>query len=604
MWSKILRVLFVAYVAATAWHIGWVVHHEPFGFDAWNVAVDTNAKPITVGRFFEYWKLEYTHSNPRLGQTATYLGYKLEWFSVIATPFAYLAISLAVTMIGIGRWPFRRGRDLALWAFVLGALWFALPQLGKTLFCRAYAANYVYALALQLWFLVPLRLARAPARWTCVLYALLGIAAGMCNEHTGPTLCAFMIGYAWWQANPALARLARFGAAGSVIGFAAIFFAPGQGQRYDAAATKVSLLGRLLQRGITGNVEIVRDLILGVAPILGLIAIVAVLSLAGRDPENRERDARQSAVRLISIAMIAALAMAATIFVSPKLGPRFYYGSACLLLAGFVALANIVLADRRLAPLVVLALISSAYAAAHTVPLYGRLARVGAERMAELEAARPGTVFITDSFEQVDESWWFLGDDFRDPKKRELVATYFGLTGVVFHAYDANAPLGLAGARFVPIYKTEPAGCFGTQLLLGAFKGFDMAGLQHEVKTAIELARARIAPARLDELDVTVELDDPRVTFPRKRILVGKWWPDRYESYIGSIERKGRSTTRTIVPPKDLPKDFQIVVYQVGGEAHPLDASLQYVPWHSGVYWVLACRPDECFVLAASRQGG
>ncbi len=604
MWSKILRVLFVAYVVATAWHIGWVVHHEPFGFDAWNVAVDTGAKPLTVGRFFDYWKLEYTHSNPRLGQTATYLGYKLEWFSVVATPAAYLAISLAVTMIGIGRWPFRRGRDLALWAFVLGALWFALPQLGKTLFCRAYSANYVYGLALQLWFLVPLRLARAPATWKCVLYGVLGVAAGMCNEHTGPTLCAFMAGFAWWQANPKISRFARFGALGAAVGFAAIFFAPGQGQRYDGAVAKIGLVTRLLQRGVTGNVEIVRDLILGVAPVLGLIAIVAVLAMAGRDPENRERDARQSAVRLIAIAMVAALAMAATIFVSPKLGPRFYYGSACLLLAGLVALADIVLSDRRLVPLVALALISSIYAAAHTVPLYGRLARAGASRMAELEVTRPGNVFITDSFEQIDESWWFLGDDFRDPKKRDLVATYFGLSGVVFHAYDANAPLGLAGARFVPVYKTEPAACFETQLPLGTFKGFDMQGLHQEVKTAINLARARIAPTRLDELDVTVELDDPRVDLPRKRLVVAKWFPDRYESYIGAIERQGRSTTRKIILPKNLAPDFQIVVYQVGGEARTLDSTLEYVPWRSGVYWVLACHPDECFVLAASRQGG
>jgi hypothetical protein len=63
------------------------------------------------------------------------------------------------------------------------------------------------------------------------------------------------------------------------------------------------------------------------------------------------------------------------------------------------------------------------------------------------------------------------------------------------------------------------------------------------------------------------------------------------------------------VLPKSLQNtDFQIVVYQVGGEAKTLGGThgepLQYVPWHSGVYWVLACHPEECFVIAASRQGG
>src|SRR5579862_57501 len=64
-WSRILRALFVAYVAATAVHVGWIMAHEPFSFDAWNLADDTHAKPFSIGRFFEYWKFEYTHSNQR-----------------------------------------------------------------------------------------------------------------------------------------------------------------------------------------------------------------------------------------------------------------------------------------------------------------------------------------------------------------------------------------------------------------------------------------------------------------------------------------------------------------------------------------------------------
>src|SRR5687768_4086024 len=102
-WSRFLRALFVVYVTATAIHIGWVLAHEPFVFDAWNVALDTQAQPITAERFFEYWWHQYTHSNPRLGQVFTYLGYKLEYFSVIAAPLAYLALSLAVFVLGAAR---------------------------------------------------------------------------------------------------------------------------------------------------------------------------------------------------------------------------------------------------------------------------------------------------------------------------------------------------------------------------------------------------------------------------------------------------------------------------------------------------------------------
>jgi hypothetical protein len=615
MWSKILRGVFVAYVVAVALHIVWVVLHEPFAFDAWNIAQDTNAQPATAGHFFDYWWFEYTHSNPRLGQPLAYLAYKVDYFAAVVTPFAYLAISLAVTTIGLRRFPsWKRGRDLAVWAFALGAMWFALPQLGKTLFCRAYAANYVYGLAIQLWFLVPLRLAkRAPSSIACAIYLVFGIAAGMCNEHTGPTLCAFTLGFAWWEQRerkPA-AKLAWFGALGAIIGFAAIFFAPGQNTRYDGLAQRVSLVGRLMQRGISGNVDIVRELLLGVAPVLGLIAIIATLALAERDPEHTERDERKAAVRLIAIAIFAALAMAATIFVSPKLGSRFYLGSACLLLAGLIALADAVLSDRALATLVLLGVASTLYAVGHTVPLYRRVSRTSIERMGALALTRPGTVFIADSYEQVDDSWWFLGDDFRDAKKREMVATYFGLAGVVFHAYDANAPLGVSGARFVPIATLDPPGNLDEHggLAIGTAKGFDLAGLEHELQTGIELLRDRLAPTRLVALSLEVQLDDARIAMPRKHLVVGKWSPGHFEGYAGAINRKGRATTRDIALPKELQNtDFEIYIYQVGGEARQLGSThgepLEYVPWKTGVYWVLACRGDECFVIAASRQGG
>src|SRR5205085_9055139 len=78
--AKTLRALFVAYIVATVVHVGWVVAHEPFSFDAWNMAVDTSAKPFSVGRFLDYWHSDYVHSNPRIGQALTYLSYKLEYF--------------------------------------------------------------------------------------------------------------------------------------------------------------------------------------------------------------------------------------------------------------------------------------------------------------------------------------------------------------------------------------------------------------------------------------------------------------------------------------------------------------------------------------------
>jgi hypothetical protein len=609
-WSRILRVLFVAYVAATAIHIGWVVAHEPFAFDAWNVAVNSGAKPITPSRFFEFWWFEYTHSNPRIGQVLTYLTYKLEYFAVIATPLAYLLLSLAITILGIARVPsWRRGRDLVLWTIAIGSIWFALPQVGKTLFCRAYAANYVYSAAIQLWFLVPLRLGgtRQPRLATCIGYFFFGVLAGACNEHSGPTLCAFLIGYVVWmrRRHGEVPRLGIAGLAGAVLGFMALFFAPGQGERYDGLANRVSLVGRFLQRGVVGNVEILRDLVLGAAPVLALIVIVVILA---NEDGNERRVALRRAMNLLALVIVASIAMAVTIFVSPKLGPRFYYVSLSLLLAGFIATLDAALSRRSMIPFAVLAVAASGYAAARTIPLYNRVSRQGAARIAALEAAKPGSVFVAPAFEQVDESWWYLGDDFRDRKKREMVATYFALADVVFRAPDPNAPLGVAGVRLVPRYKIEPASCLDEHgsLTLGPVRGFDLPGLHREIQLAIDKLRGKLGDAKLLELDLGVELDTP---LPRARVLVARWTATGLEAHVAKIERKNRSTTRDIrLPPELASSSAEILVYFVGGEVRRLgaarDGNLHYVPWKTGIYWVLACTGDECFVIAAARHAG
>jgi hypothetical protein len=590
-WSRLLRVLCVAYVTATLFHIAWVMAHEPFAFDAWNLAIDTKAQPFSVGRFLQYWSYEYTHSNPRIGQAFTYLSYKLDLFAVIATPLAYLALATGAVVLGIGRLP-RRGRDLALTAIAIGFIWFAIPQIGKTLFNRAYGANYLYGAAIQMWFLVLLRIGRPRP----VVYFLAGLVAGLCNEHTGPTLCAFMLGYAWWtQRKTGQRPLALWSAAaGTIAGFAALFFAPGQGERYDNLVQRVGLVGKLLNRGLTGNLDIVRSVILGAAPLLGLIVIVM---LVGR--RDADDAARRRVHTLIGLAMIACVTVAMTLFVSPKLGPRFFIMPLAVLLAGFIALAETRLACRQLIPFVVLAILASGYAALHTVSLYAHLHEASDARIAALEASTPGSVFTAESFEQVDDSWWFLGDDFRDIRKRELIARYFALEDVVFRAYDPDAPLGVSDVRLVG--HADPVLQDGIEL--GWYRGLDVKSIEEALGRAIADLQRHVALKRL-ELAVHFVGEHPKL--PRDKLLVGRWTPERFEAYTARIDRKPRHTEREITIPKELARaDVDVFIYQVGGEARRLGAGtdhLQYVPWKTGAYWVLACPPGECFVLAAMRQ--
>jgi hypothetical protein len=444
--DRLLWALLAVYVAATACHIGWVMAHEPFSFDAWNVAVDTNAEPPSLARFLAYWQYEYAHANPRLGQPLTYLAYKLVGFAELATPLAYLALTLAVVVLGLGRWP-RRGREWALWAVAIGLGWVVFPQLGRNLFCRAYSANYIYTAAIQLWFIARLTVV-APARpasaLACVDAGMFGVIAGMCNEHTGPALVAFLLGHAVWQrraGQPSAPRnLASLiaGMLGAGAGAAVILLAPGQGERYGGLAHHAGIVERIAERGIDGNLELFRGYAGHAAALAGLIALVSLRALVGGEAlDEPARARRRRAARAIAAATAVGLAITATLLASPKLGSRFYIVPMAALLAGFIALVDALAVgsdgrpDRRsLGLLVAIAVLASGYAAARTVPLFARVSAQGAARMRALAATRPGTAFAAPAWEQIDDSWWFIGDDFRSPTKRAMVARYLGLTRV------------------------------------------------------------------------------------------------------------------------------------------------------------------------------
>jgi hypothetical protein len=632
----VLRALFVTYLAATAVHIGVVVAHEPFAYDAWNVAMDTRAEPFSLSRMVGYGVYEYTHANPRIGQWLTYLAYKLTWFAPIATPLAFLALSLAVTVLGLGRWPaWRRGRDLVLWAIAVGSLWFALPRIGMIMFCRAYCTNYVYGAAIQLWFLVALRLApggdRGDGRRASGLatagYAALGIAAGMANEHTGPTLLVFALGYAALRQR-ALGRAPRLlwaGALGAVAGFAAVFFAPGQDERYDNLAGKIGLFGRLLQRGVTSNLDIFREFVLGAAPVLGLIVVALVIDAwrdrAGHSLERSEPGGgpdqfarRRAALRLLGVVALAGTLVTVTVFVSPKLGPRFYLHGCALLLAALLGVLDATARSaRRLVPFVVVAVFASGYAAVRSVPLFLRLAEQSTERLAALTGAPAGTMVTVESFDQVDDGWWFLGDDLRHDYQRKRVAEYLGIGGIVFRAVDLDAPLGVTDVRLVAHATVTPASCLDEHggFEITGFRGLDVASIQRAMLDGIARTRARLGDAgRLDRLDLTVELVGAPPVLPRKTLLIGRWRPDRFDAWAGEIARRGVTRTRTVVlPPALRGTDLEIYIYHLGGPAGGVarrlgtarDARLEYLPWSRGGYWALACNADECFVIAAAR---
>jgi hypothetical protein len=475
------------------------------------------------------------------------------------------------------------------------------------MFCRSYGANYVYGAAIQLWFLAWLRVGvPEPGRATtvqCVEYALFGAIAGMCNEHTGPALVVFLAGAAWWLArNGERPRFAIAGALGALVGFAALFFAPGQAERYGGLARHASVVERVLERGVRGNLQILGDYLGYAAPLLAVIVIVLLVALATREPERRSAQLR--AARLAVFALAGGIVVVATLGASPKLGSRFFIAPLAVLLAGLLALLDAaVRSPRRLAPFVALAVAASAYAAQRTIPLYARVAEQSAVRIAALAASSPGATFVVDPLAQVSESWWFIGDDLRKPAKRALVARYVGLERVVLRAHDANAPLAALGVRVVPRYRIAGANAdvdddtFDREVL----RGTDVAAMQREARAAIERVRARIAPATLASYELAVAYDGVTPPLPRPSLVVARWRADRFEGYAARVTSRGRGGRRTIELPPELSRSaYAIYLARVGRDVRPLQA-LRYAPWRWGTSWVLACDATSCLVIAAGR---
>jgi hypothetical protein len=603
--ARTLRVLFYAYVAVTCLHIAYVVHHEPFSFDAWNVSHDTNAQPGTIGRFFEFWHQQYTTSNPRLGQPMAYLAYKFDGVAEVLTPLAFFAIILGGFILGTGRWPSRKNdRDLATIAIGIGAMWFVSPDMPAYMFCRAYATNYIYAIAIQLWFLVPIRLGiRTTTLPKLIVYFVLGVAAGMCNEHTGPTLIAIPLVWSiWsWRKRDDKRPLVWVGLAGTILGYAIIFFAPGQSQRYEGLAEHYSALQQILVRGITNNGDIFLAMLEAIAPILA-VAMVA-MALGSATEAREDRSSQQRALMFLAVTVLAASLITITVFASPKLGPRFYLHSSILVFAAVLGVVRTFLVrPRAYALFVVIGVVASGYAIARTVPSYRKMARESDHRLAELAATPPGGVYTANAWDVINESWWTLGDDARDQKKDEYIAQYFGLDRVLFRGGDQWKPLGVTDIKLTMHYDLDPPVCLDEldTLDIKPWVGRDIGAIHHALLDAITDARA-VSGSHIKTVDLTASFLGSNPPLPRKKLYVARWNEGTLEGYISNIKRSGRSAARQIVLPKNLTGEWEMYVMAVGEPPRRMGLStsttpLSYEPWTSGTYWVLACKPDYCFV--------
>jgi hypothetical protein len=424
----------------------WIVlilctHWEPVAHDGWGHWMWHRTIGMSFGHVIDFAKATYVHNNPRLGQVFTLILYTPGPYHAIITPIVELSLFYLLSALVLGRWPSpKRTDDALLFATIFAMAALTVPSFGMMLFYRPFTGNYLYGLVINLLLLVAYRFHYAnpsPQRglWAVLrvpLMLVLGFAAGMCNEHTGPALAA-LIALAlvvFYRRDRSIRDIAWgiAGLVGLIAGGIALFKAPGQAIRYNGLANEHGTLGRIVERGFSGNGRILVVAMLYCLPLILWAGIGIVARWRSRPPAQP----REQAVTQLVLAGLA-LAITFTLFASPKQGPRLYLATiviACAALAGWV-LAQCV---ARWARVVTAALAAGvlAFMAWKCVSTYRILGREFRERIAILDAAPDNGVADIPIY-SIHRSRWSVGDDLLIDKLRNGVSYSFALALVRMH---------------------------------------------------------------------------------------------------------------------------------------------------------------------------
>ena len=415
VWLAILVPLWLVLALCTHW--------EPVLGDGWGHLEFHHDNPFTLKSIWFFAKYNYESMNPRLGQTLTMLLYAPGPWHVVFTPLVELALFYELTVLALGRAPSpRRLDDALMFATITAMTAVCAPVFGQMLFYRPYTGNYLYGLVISLAFLIPYRLHVERASgwkwWSAPPMLVLGAAAGLSNEHTGPAFAAAAVAAIAYRRQVKPWMIA--GVLGLVAGGAALYFAPGQDLRYNGLATQASLVGRIVDRGLVGNVRPFGIVLAYLSPAIAWVAL-AVASRAPAETKPRPR---------IPLALGAiAFLIVATLLASPKLGLRLYLASSALACAAVAAWVVPQLAPWAKRVAWAGAAGALAFVAWRCVTTYHTAGGEFADRMAAIEHAPQGSRLAVPPL-SVGKSRWFYGDDFAIASKREAVAAQFGLAAI------------------------------------------------------------------------------------------------------------------------------------------------------------------------------
>lgn len=382
----------------------------------------------------------YQVGNPRLGQFLTFFLFSSELLHIGATTLVVLACLWMLTALALGRWPSWRRRDDA-WLFlaIVAMTLVAVPQVGPMFFYRAFAGNYVYGFFFHLVLYLPYRgFTRAPGarpRWWAPALLGWGLLAGLTNEHTGPASILLLSGAIAWfrRRGDRLAAWMFAGLIGLILGYLILFFAPGQGVRYDGLGAQQSVLERLISRSAADSLSIA-------VPFLIVLASTAPWWLLAEVSRRRDPAALPPLERRLALVALATGAlMVLTLYGSPKWGKRLFFAPSSMLIIAVAMWARPALAmPRARRALIALSAAAALYGGVCLLRAYRTLGREFAQRMALLDAGAGGAVVLPRY--TVPQSRWFLGEDLRAEALRTRIAGELGLTSLGLAAAGPDEP--------------------------------------------------------------------------------------------------------------------------------------------------------------------
>lgn len=429
VWAAVIIPLWLTLVVCVTW--------EPIVRDAWSNIFFLRWNKLEPAGVWHLIRDGWLGSNPRLGQTLTTLLYAPGPYHVIVTPLLELSLFLLLTAIALGRRPSIKSADDAL-VFVTVTALFALctPQLGPMLFYRPFMGNYTFGLLLNLLWLVPYRFHAAEPRryrlWWTPLLLVLGVAAGMCNEHTGPAFIGLGTLAVMWSVRRGdrLQPWMIAGLVGLIAGYVLLMVAPGHDARYGGLAKQAGMLERITDRGIGENLVIIGRLALYM--LWSLPWIVLAMVARRRQPPPSLPLPPLPAWQHPALLVIAAAGVVSTLalLASPKLGPRLYVHSIGLIaiaLTGWL-FAQLAAPWARKA-LAVLSGAVLAYVCARCLLTYRTVGAISKARVAIIQNAAPGTKVVVPRYPKLPAKW-FLGEDFTAENLRISTAADYGLGSI------------------------------------------------------------------------------------------------------------------------------------------------------------------------------